>query len=216
MKQFEAPFISNPPSTQDFELFSLCLGDDKSQFIDNLLWSNSGYEPQAAFCMAYASDSLLLKFTVHEKYIKADHHQINDPVHKDSCVEVFIAFNNDPAYYNLEFNYLGTAMAGYGKGKNGRVPIEKQQIEKIKSNHFIQSTGNESDRNFKWQLILSIPFGLFQYHRITSLENQVCKVNFYKCGDDLPEPHYLSWNKIVNPEPNFHLPGFFGEVYFLK
>lgn len=33
--------------------------------------------------------------------------------------------------------------------------------------------------------------------------------NFYKCGDDLPAPYYLSWNKIIAPKPDFHYPDFF-------
>ncbi|MBC7416687.1 MAG: hypothetical protein H7325_00845, partial [Pedobacter sp.] len=36
-----------------------------------------------------------------------------------------------------------------------------------------------------------------------------------KCGDDLPKPHYLSWNPITNvAEPNFHLPEFFANAIF--
>jgi hypothetical protein len=215
MKHFTAPYISDDFAANDFELLSARINDSNNELIDNLLWSESGYRPHVAFRMAYTSESILLKFMVREKYIKADYHQINDPVYKDSCVELFIAFDNDPAYYNLEFNYLGTALVGYGCFRTSRTPIEKQWIEKIKS-YSIQPTENKNDKIFEWELILKIPFSLFQYNNIKTLENQVCKVNLYKCGDDLPEPHYLSWNNITNPEPNFHLPEFFGEVRFIK
>jgi hypothetical protein len=36
--------------------------------------------------------------------------------------------------------------------------------------------------------------------------------NFYKCGDETPEPHFLSWNPIDLPKPNFHVPQFFGQL----
>jgi len=30
----------------------------------------------------------------------------------------------------------------------------------------------------------------------------------------LDEPHYLAWSNIIAPEPNFHLPQYFGTLYF--
>ena len=40
------------------------------------------------------------------------------------------------------------------------------------------------------------------------------KANFYKCGDKLQTPHFLSWNRIDLPSPNFHRPDFFGTLEF--
>jgi hypothetical protein len=39
--------------------------------------------------------------------------------------------------------------------------------------------------------------------------------NFYKCADETISPHYLSWNPIDAPAPDFHRPEFFGEIHFL-
>ena len=50
---------------------------------------------------------------------------------------------------------------------------------------------------------------------IESLKGVCATANFYKCGDDLPEPHFVSWNKIEAPTPNFHLPKYFGEIEFI-
>ena len=38
------------------------------------------------------------------------------------------------------------------------------------------------------------------------------RANVYKCGDDLPVPHFISWSPIHTPEPSFHQPTFFGEI----
>lgn len=38
--------------------------------------------------------------------------------------------------------------------------------------------------------------------------------NFYKCGDKLQTPHFLSWNPINLEKPNFHCPEFFGTLNF--
>jgi len=40
------------------------------------------------------------------------------------------------------------------------------------------------------------------------------KANFYKCGDNMKTPHYLSWNPIGTERPNFHTPDYFGTIVF--
>ena len=42
----------------------------------------------------------------------------------------------------------------------------------------------------------------------------VAKGNFYKCGDMLSKPHFLSWNPIDTPSPDFHVPASFGLLTF--
>jgi hypothetical protein len=215
MKQFEAPFITADIQDEDLARLSALLDLQEEQHIDNLPWGGNGCRPQVSFCMAYTTNSVLLKYSVKEQYLKAVYRQINDPVYKDSCVEAFIAFNNESNYYNLEFNCLGTALAGYGSGRDDRTLVKKQLVETIKNHHQIKSPATAHNELIEWELTLNIPFALFEHHDITSLKNQVCNVNFYKCGDELPEPHFLSWNNIIYPEPNFHLPEFFGKVKFV-
>jgi hypothetical protein len=214
MKQFKASLISGDILSNDLSRVSILLDHEEKQHVDNLLWSDNDYMPEVSFSMAYTTSSILLKYTVKEQHIKAVYRQINDPVYKDSCVEFFIAFNGEKNYYNLEFNCLGTALVGYGPGKEGRIAIDKQLIKKIKSHHLIKTSGTESNGAIEWELTLNIPFTVFSHHHITALNNQECAVNFYKCGDDLPKPHFLSWNNITHPQPNFHLPQFFGKVKF--
>jgi hypothetical protein len=214
MKQFSAQYNSVNVANEGLQTVSQLLDMQEKQQIDNLLWSDSGYKPRVSFAMTYTDSSILLKYYVHEKYTKADYREINDPVYKDSCVELFIAFNNEINYYNLEFNSLGTALVGYGTGKNDRASIENTLIKEIKSQSAAKVAGDEADGLNQWELTLIIPFTLFQHHHIASLAKQQCSVNLYKCGDDLPEPHFLSWNNIDYPEPDFHLPQFFGKVQF--
>ena len=38
------------------------------------------------------------------------------------------------------------------------------------------------------------------------------RANCYKCGDLTPKPHYLSWNPVVNPTPDFHRSCDFGAM----
>ena len=43
----------------------------------------------------------------------------------------------------------------------------------------------------------------------------VLYANFYKCGDDTPQPHFISWSPIDLPKPDFHAPQFFGVLELL-
>ncbi len=63
---------------------------------------------------------------------------------------------------------------------------------------------------------MAIPISIYSLSKFDSLGGRSVKANFYKCGDELPEPHYLSWNPINLEKPNFHTPDFFGDIYFEK
>ncbi len=74
-----------------------------------------------------------------------------------------------------------------------------------------------ADPNNYWHITLVIPItALFmdKYESWAELKNARC--NFYKCGDGLSKPHYLSWAPVRTEKPNFHTPQFFAEVEFEK
>ena len=213
MKKLEVPFISLDKDSPISDV-SAALNDVAPNSIELAPWAEFSYKPHVTFAVAYSEDSLLVKYFVKEKAISAFHREINSPVYKDTCVEMFIAFDEEPNYYNLEFNCVGTCLAGYGKSRVGRKLLAKDLVDRIKYLSKVKSRSN-SEGNFCWELTLMIPFEVFCHHEITSLKNRTCRVNFYKCGDDLPEPHYLSWSSIKSPSPNFHLPEFFGEAEFV-
>jgi len=53
-------------------------------------------------------------------------------------------------------------------------------------------------------------------HSLTDWSGLKAKVNLYKCGDKLSQPHFLSWKPIAAPKPDFHLPEFFEQIKFSK
>jgi hypothetical protein len=181
--------------------------------ISNAPWEEYPYKPEVAFAMAYGKDAIFLKFYVEEKHLRAVNSEPNQPVYEDSCVEFFISFEDEAEYYNFEFNCAGTCLLGFGKGRDGRELISPEIIKKITSQSTLRPATN-AEANVRWELTLAIPFFAFQYHEINSLSDKKCRANFYKCGDKLPEPHFLAWNNISSEAPNFHLPEFFGRVEF--
>ncbi len=172
-------------------------------------WPRHSYKPAVQFAIAYGSDCIFLKYYVQENAVRAVNSSVNSPVWEDSCVEFFLGFD-DHSYYNLEFNCIGTTLVGFGSGKENRDALLPANIRTIKTKSTLQRKG---DNNY-WELTLVIPLSIFVHHNITDLKGKLCKANFYKCGDLLPEPHFVTWNNIRWEEPNFHLLDFFGTLIF--
>lgn len=181
--------------------------------ITNAPWEAYPYKPEVAFAMAHNGKTIFLKYYVEEKHVRAVNSEPNQPVYEDTCVEFFISFDGEAEYYNFEFNCAGTCLLGFGEDRMNRELIDPEFIKKISFVNAIKAATNE-DSNWAWELSLSVPLNVFKYHDFSSLSGKKCLANFYKCGDKLPEPHFLAWNSIISDSPNFHLPEFFGSLEF--
>jgi hypothetical protein len=210
-KNIEVPFIGAIDQYPSIESVSSKLDSVSKNEIANAPWAEFKYKPECAFAIAHGNDCIYLKFFITEDDILIRFNQPNDLVYRDSCVEFFIGFNGEDEYYNLEFNCIGTCYLGYGTAnKLSREVADIEVVKKIKSSFLIQT----EEGKIKWELALIIPNEVFYHHQHRSLSSKTCRANFFKCGDDLPLPHYLSWNNIETERPNFHLPEFFGSITF--
>ena len=181
--------------------------------LNEVCWSELNHIPDTKFTIAYNADAIVVKYYVSEGYHQATFTQPNDPVFKDSCVEFFIAIDDSGNYYNFEFNSLGTCLASYGKDRNGRTKLDKGIINEIVC-WVDWKEDPHTEMRFKWELTVVLTPAVFIYNQITHFTSGRYKANFYKCGDDLAEPHYLAWNKIANPVRDFHQLDYFGLLLF--
>ena len=196
--------------------------DTTAAFMDTLPKHSLDYQPwpeyttncSADFSIAHTGRDILLKYFVQEDVIKVTKLFINDQVCKDSCVEFFIAFTPEQKYYNIEMNCAGICRMGYGEGRSKRTMLSENKINKIQKTILIKSSSADVATNFEWQITLRIPIEIFEFSNLISLSGKHAVANFFKCGDDLPEPHFLTWNDIQADTPDFHLPKFFGELQF--
>lgn len=210
MKTLVVPFINHKNNLDEVVQ---ALAEQPKHFIDQVSWIEYPYLPKVAFSIAYTSQSILLQYEVSEKHLQAVYHETNDPVYKDSCVEFFVSFD-EKNYYNFEFNSIGTALVGYGNSeKESRLRLPSELIANIEVVSVIEDRKEEEEQ--QWTLTLNIPFNILYNEDIESLKGIKATANFYKCGDDLPEPHFVSWNKIFTEEPNFHRPEYFGKIEFI-
>ena len=213
--ELEVPYLKNINKETLIEEISGVLNKVERHDVQNMPWPEFFYKPKVTFSIAYTSDCILLKFFVEENSIQVIHHTDNNPVHEDSCVEFFIAFDDEEEYYNLEFNCTGTCLFGFGKSRTARQLIREEMISNIRRLGVIESSRDRERNLIDWELTLVIPLEVFIYHKIAHLKGRHCKGNFYKCGDKLPEPHFLAWKSVEAASPDFHLPEFFGSMHFI-
>lgn len=177
------------------------------------------YTPSANFSVAHNDDALYIRYRVIEDCAMARVAEDQGPVWTDSCVEFFVSFD-DTGYYNFEFNCIGTALLAFRKEKPNATAAPKEVMALIERDStlgravFEERVLKTGDR-VNWELNVRIPKEAFFAHEFKTLAGLRAKGNFYKCGDDLSEPHFLSWAPIDTPSPNFHVEAFFGDLEFL-
>lgn len=182
--------------------------------VENINWPKEfPYCPKMEFGIAHTGEEFLIHYCVEEQSVRAVAQKDNDNVWEDSCAEFFISPAADGLYYNIECNCAGTLLLGVGEGRNNRqlaTPEITRQIDRWAS--LGRTPFDTRDQPTRWELALRIPYTVFFRHNITSLDGLTLKGNFYKCGDKLPVPHFISWNPIGTPTPDFHCPQFFGKL----
>jgi hypothetical protein len=182
--------------------------------IDTINWPSYGYKPKLSFRIGHTGNEIWLKYYVTEKNILARETRTNGEVYKDSTVEFFISVDGKN-YYNFEFNCIGTIHLAHGPGRGNRNFVDPEIIKNIEIE---SSLGNkpfeEKTGNFEWEMMIRIPIESFAFDKIKTLNGLKATANFYKCGDETSEPHYVSWNPIGTENPDYHCPQYFGKVLF--
>jgi hypothetical protein len=184
--------------------------------VEVLNWKGFGYKPDVRFSIAYTGHEILLKFYVKEQWFKAEKTETNQDVYEDSCVEFFVSPSADEIYYNLEFNGIGTCLMGSGTGREDRRRADPEIISRIRRKTSVgEKSVSEKSGGFSWTITMAIPFNVFFNHSITELNGKTFRANFYKCGDKLSVPHYVTWNPVETEKPDFHRPEYFGILKFV-
>jgi hypothetical protein len=178
-------------------------------------WASYPYAPEVTVKIVHTPSHLLLQYHVREKSIRAQYTQCNQAVWTDSCVEFFVSPDHKQTYYNFEFNCIGTPLLRHNIKPHEGPYATPELLSAILTE---SSLGRDAialrQGDVTWQLRIAIPYSCFFAHRVTDLRGQTLFANAYKCGDELPEPHFLSLFPIHTPTPNFHAPAFFGELRF--
>jgi hypothetical protein len=184
--------------------------------IDTVNWKDFSYKPGVRFNIAWGENEIYIKYYVRESNVKAEKSKTNEMVCEDSCVEFFVSPSDDGLYYNLEFNPIGTALMGSGHGRHDSTRADARIVDGIRR---LTSMGNapfgEVSGDLQWTITLAIPLETFFHHKTGSLKGKSFRANFYKCGDKLSNPHFVTWNPVGTEKPDYHRPEHFGILKFV-
>lgn len=188
--------------------------------LNNFMGDFPTHFPKTKFKLGYNKNSILLRFDVEDNFIIATSKKHFDRVWEDSCVEMFFTptENIEDGYFNLEINCCGKVYFQHQKSKRNLVEkIDISDIAKMNvKSSFAGTILNELKTPANWSIECEIPFHVLTKYSKVILPKTGMKwlANFNKCADSSSNPHWLTWNKVDFPKPNFHLPKYFGELHF--
>ncbi len=180
-------------------------------------WPVSNYRPRTEVRLMVHDETLYIRLASFEPDPEQRHSKCRETggaVHLDSCLEAFIAFSDeeDEPYFNFEFNSLGTPHIAVGTGRENRRVLPPAELAALRINCLIDVNPEGEYEEGWWQIHYQVPASWLHARlgREVSLgEGQIIRANFYKCGDETPIPHYLSWAEIKTVQPDFHQPKYF-------
>ncbi len=187
--------------------------------VDRVNWDAFPYRPEVEFRIMHSETEIYLQFHVKENGLRATYdYDYGSRPYTDDCVEFFmIPSDRDPSYFNLEMNCIGHGTFHYGPDREHRTRCNDEILCQIRRHSTLGSEAfGMREGPQEWTLTLAIPKRLYAQADLdlTQFSGRTVKANFYKCGDQTAVPHYLSWNPVGTPKPNFHTPEWFGDVYF--
>ncbi|KAK8885666.1 hypothetical protein M9Y10_041118 [Tritrichomonas musculus] len=206
-----APFIESLNST-DLQKASETLLKLSPELVGCNNWPDQYPETPTVYVrVAHNNKEIFVRFDVEEHYTVAHVEKDNGEVWYDSTCEFFITFD-DLGYYNIETTCIGKVLLGFQKTLPDQILGSTDSINRLPS--LGTETFDEKVGDNKWNLTYAVPLSAFWKHNLTSLHGVKAHCNFYKCGDSLSKPHFITWRPIKNPKPFFHMPEFFGEIDF--
>jgi len=183
--------------------------------LDCLNWAEEyPYKPDVSFRLFHNDEFLFLEYDVREKCTAALEMTDGNDVYKDSCVEFFIQPEGDGHYYNFEWNAIGTLCFSRRTGRFDPVHASKPVLDSVlTSSTYGRKPFEEIKGDNVWTLRVAIPASALFGGELKTWHGARLKGNFYKCGDDLSTPHYITWAPITTPTPDYHRPEFFQSIF---
>lgn len=161
-------------------------------------WAGST-QPETTAAMFWNQNGIVVRFHSCEHPVTVRYRNHNDPVNRDSCVELFLGLPGDDQYLNLELNAAGALHIQYGSR------TQRNDITELDFSQFQIETQCCTDG---WMAKIHVPTDLL--HRYLGPISGTLVGNIYKCGDRTPSPHYLTWCPVHTPVPDFHRKEYFG------
>lgn len=188
--------------------------------ITNYMGDKPQFLPTTFAKLLYDEKNIYGIFQVQDRYVQCLIQETNGHVSGDSCVEFFFSpDNSNPLFYfNLEINCGGVPLLQFVTvPRKEYLFLKEREISKVEIAHSLpKKVFPEIEKDTVWTIEFKLPLKILEkYTAITHPKPGVkWTANFYKTASTTSNPHYLTWSKVDNSIPDFHLPQFFGTLVF--
>lgn len=192
----------------------------ESQKLTNFMGQKPEHFPNTEFKMLYDDANIYVIFKVDDNYIKAVAKAHQASVCCDSCVEFFFTTGQDisQGYFNLETNCGGTMLLHHQIACRQHCrPFIATELDKVEISHSLPNLiEKEITVPMTWTVEYRLPLNILEsYAKVQKPASGIkWRANFYKCADLTSYPHWLTWEVVDRPLPDFHRPEFFGQIVF--
>lgn len=180
------------------------------------------HQPRTEFRLGYDDDGIAGVFRVQDRYVRAVAEKHQDPVWRDSCVELFFTPHDDPSrgYFNLEMNAGGKMLFRYQEQPRvSPVSVSDADLQSVYvATSMPERIEPEIVEPVEWRLAFRVPLGLIRRYcprAVAPAAGVTWRANLQKCADGTSHPHWITWAPILVPEPDFHRPEHFGTLRFM-
>ena len=174
--------------------------------VSEILWlPDCGIRAFGRFC--YNAESLHIRLRAVEENIRAEYTAPLSRVCEDSCLELFFMPEGEDRYFNFEINPNGCPYIGFGRSRQDRVVLYRQDAKQLFGIH-TQKTPDG------WEAAYRLPLSFLRLFWPDFSFTGSLRANVYKCGEKTAREHYLSWNPCSSETPDFHQPADFGVMTF--
>ncbi len=174
--------------------------------VSEILWlPDCGIRAFGRFC--YNAESLHIRLRAVEENIRAEYTAPLSRVCEDSCLEFFFMPEGEDRYFNFEINPNGCPYIGFGRSRQDRVVLYRQDAKQLFGIH-TQKTPDG------WEAAYRVPLSFLRLFWPDFSFTGSLRANVYKCGEQTAREHYLSWNPVSSETPDFHRPADFGVMTF--
>lgn len=213
MKKLFIPQLSISPRETILEKIALLKKTGAKADIDQINWKTDFPKTLPVIVwIAHDNDKFFLYYEIENEMVRAANTRDFGSVWEDSCVEFFMQKEGETHYRNFECNILGVLLASDHETREKSEKMSEEIMQSIVRFSTIQQKFKDGNQLCDWTMYLEIPKNAMGFSDQDILSGKTIKANFYKCGDETPEPHFISWNPIDLPKPNFHVPEFFGTL----
>ncbi len=169
--------------------------------------------PETEFRAFHTGDKLYMRFDVREQLTFARYADDSGDIWTDSACEFYFSLDGK-TYYTVEMNCIGYMLiAYYPEPRKNAIRAGEEILSQVER---ITTLGREAfgirEGDNSWSLTMVLPISICHQHKLESWDGLKLTANLYKCGNRPEQPHFISWQPVPTPKPDFHSPQFFKTI----